>query len=41
MATKAATPAGPFLPPGPECESCNGVECGTPRIPVCCEACTH
>ena len=23
------------------CEACNGVECGTPRIPVCCEGCTH
>jgi hypothetical protein len=23
------------------CEVCNGVECGTPRIAVCCENCTH
>jgi hypothetical protein len=23
------------------CAECNGVECGTPRIPVCCEECTH
>lgn len=23
------------------CEACNGVECGTPRIPVCCGSCTH
>ncbi len=25
----------------PECTECNGVECGTPRVAVCCEACTH
>ena len=23
------------------CEACGGVECGTLRIQVCCEACTH
>jgi hypothetical protein len=23
------------------CGECNGVECGTPRVPVCCEGCTH
>jgi hypothetical protein len=31
----------PVLPPGPECEACGGRECGTPRVPVCCENCTH
>jgi hypothetical protein len=25
----------------PPCEICGGVECGTPRVPVCCEACSH
>jgi hypothetical protein len=36
----AAEPRDPtvLLPP---CAECNGVECGTPRIRVCCEACTH
>jgi len=23
------------------CPECGAVECGTPRIPVCCESCTH
>ncbi len=23
------------------CAECNGTECGTPRVPVCCEACRH
>jgi hypothetical protein len=23
------------------CKECGGVECGTPRIPVCCENCGH
>ncbi len=23
------------------CTSCGGVECGTPRVPVCCTSCTH
>jgi len=27
--------------PAPECGACGGVECGTPRVPVCCEGCTH
>jgi hypothetical protein len=38
---KSRTPAGPVLPPGPACEACGGQECRTPRIVVCCEACTH
>jgi len=40
-AKKAAQAPGPFLPPCPECEACGGQECGTPRVAVCCEACTH
>jgi hypothetical protein len=27
--------------PLPPCGNCNGVDCGTRRVPVCCEACTH
>jgi hypothetical protein len=27
--------------PAPACEACNGIECGTPRVPLCCEGCTH
>jgi hypothetical protein len=23
------------------CTSCNGTECGTPRVAVCCESCSH
>ena len=23
------------------CPQCNGAECGTARVPVCCEACGH
>jgi hypothetical protein len=23
------------------CGECGGRECGTPRVPVCCESCTH
>lgn len=23
------------------CPGCNGTECGTPRIPVCCGNCQH
>jgi hypothetical protein len=23
------------------CESCGGVECGSARVPLCCESCTH
>jgi hypothetical protein len=23
------------------CGNCNGVDCGTPRVAVCCGACTH
>jgi hypothetical protein len=26
---------------GDPCEACGGVECGTPRVLVCCEGCTH
>jgi hypothetical protein len=35
MATKKKTAA------GDPCESCGGAECGTGRIPVCCDACSH
>jgi hypothetical protein len=28
-------------PAGQPCESCGGVECGTARVPVCCDSCTH
>jgi hypothetical protein len=28
-------------PAGEPCEACGGVECGTARVPVCCESCTH
>ena len=28
------------LPLSP-CGTCNGVDCGTPRVPVCCGSCTH
>jgi hypothetical protein len=31
-------PQGADLEP---CAECNGTECGTPRIPVCCENCGH
>jgi hypothetical protein len=23
------------------CGTCNGVDCGTPRVKVCCTGCTH
>jgi hypothetical protein len=23
------------------CKACGGVECGSSRIPVCCDGCTH
>jgi hypothetical protein len=36
---KSAKPAGPVLPPGPECGECGAVECGTAHVLVCCEAC--
>ncbi len=35
---KKDKPRGQALEPCPEC---GGTECGTPRIPVCCEACGH
>ena len=43
MARTAAAAAAPRDPavPAPPCLNCNGVDCGTPRVPVCCEACTH
>jgi len=25
----------------PPCAVCNGIECGTPRVKVCCTGCTH
>jgi hypothetical protein len=45
MATKkkaAAMVAGneTALPLAP-CGTCNGVDCGTPRVKVCCGSCTH
>jgi hypothetical protein len=40
MASKQAAARDTSVPV-PACEVCNGTECGTPRIPVCCEACTH
>jgi len=39
MASKGKEkPAGTGLDP---CKTCGGFECGTGRIPVCCEACGH
>ena len=34
--TKKSKQQGQGLEP---CEACNGAECGTARVPVCCEAC--
>jgi hypothetical protein len=38
MAKRRVKPVGSTLD---ACEVCNGTECGTPRIPVCCDSCTH
>jgi hypothetical protein len=38
MMAKKDKPAGQGLDPCPEC---GGVECGTARIPICCEVCGH
>ena len=35
---KKQKPQGTGLGP---CPACSGTECGTPRVPVCCEACGH
>jgi hypothetical protein len=35
MAAKKKTPT------GEPCETCGGVECGSSRVPVCCDSCTH
>jgi hypothetical protein len=39
--TRRLAAARPVKPAAAECGECGGIECGTPRIPVCCEACTH
>ena len=38
MAKGKEKPRGTGLEPCPEC---GGVECGTSRVPVCCENCGH
>lgn len=47
MSTKAAVKSAVVALPRdttvllPPCPECGGVECHTPRIPVCCENCGH
>jgi hypothetical protein len=43
-AVKKAAPAKPARDPAvpaPACGHCGAVECGTHRVAVCCDKCTH